>query len=1746
MRLLVNAITVVAEGKMKNIQNKQATFGDRKEYIGLVIKSKPIRSILGRSKNIPHLTARALSLITIAAIVGVIAPFMLRSASAAQGDILAVRIVGESNRNGWVAEIDLDSMGTGGTYDMGYTPATPGAQIDANAKVKFHVTSPGFDTNGNATTTTRTVYGTSSLRQPYPNQNTPDEVNGGSFTTVKVALSEFIYAGDTVTVDIGSGFYTQGGQPNSAVTGHAVTNGSTNNYPKPVGRWAWTPYERVNSDFLLEASIFHRFARDAKPLAAVKFTCTDEHSNSLSQFVTDMTKSTRTDYANTGNKVLVYATTMPIAGFTQGDSITCNFTAYPWVGNAAATLNSDLVANGGDGFAQPDERLGPFEVLNDKDGTYGAPCAIVASTGQTPVSPVTASTWVYSSCAAAEAAYAGDNTLAYSNIGLAAQAIKVYNNANHGHNDPGGGTIELQAQNYSTPGTALGATMGAQKTWLTVQPASNVPCQTPVINANTNAPLNSQKVKYSCISTLSTTGNTFRGNTALSDILWLDRMKLNSTEGSPIRYWKTMYATDNTIDALSRGFQGFFSSATWPPSLVRGNNYTPLNSAVGAPLSATLQTILGNKNIRVDGVYANNAPRQISDNAVMAFNSVTNSDNGTPEIYIMSNSHTQFTKGIAVVQNVVEAANSSQPIVAIENMGGSDSINNLIFWHNTTRGQRSNVAYAADGDHCSSPLPFFSNWTWKYNIESNNNRVDEDRSDHGCPADGNRIGNWSMTYMVGGAGNALAAGNGPSWSAPDYYGLFTVGVPANAGFVNDKSSTTYGGAGGGGGDYPLTASPSLLNTIPAGQAVLPYDLDGNARLNNGSGAPGVYEYASAGPSTPPTITSAAYDAATGTLAVTGTDLTGSAGSNNDIVANKFTITGEGGAAYTLTDTANVDISSGTSFTLTLSATDRAAVNQTIVNKNGTSSTGGTTYNLAAADDWDTGAESSEDISDTTGNGITASNVAVPTITSAAYNAATGALVVTGTGLTSRSGANNDIIADHFTLTGEGGAGYSYSLTNTPNVEISSSTSFTLMLSAADRADVNRFIINKNGTSSTSGNTYNLAAAEDWAAGADVAVVTADTSGNGITASNVAAPTISSALYDSSTGVLVVTGANLLELAGADKDIVANKFTLRGEGGATYTLTNTSNVDIVTATNFTLTLSTTDRTSVNTILNNNGTTSSDGTTYNLAAGEDWAAGADSAVVTADTTGNGITVSNDLPTVTDANISIAGSTGNGDTYIIGDTVTATWNNTAGGDNNNGIVGVTVDFTEFGGGAAVVASNSSGTWTASYTLPAGSIEATGRNVRVTATNSTGSVTAADTTNASIDNQAPTLISTIPADGASNIAANSSLTLNFSSVVNAGTGNIVLRRSADNSVVQSFNVASDISGSGTSSIVANPVTDLANNTGYYVEVGATAIRDAAGNTYAGISGATSWNFTTVATSSDTCTWTGSTSNNWSVGTNWTGCDNGGVPEPGDSLVFPENATNKTTDNNLTSAAYGNITVSGNGYTLNGNALTVTGTLQITGDNNTWDADVTSTPIRVDSGTLVYNGQTSASFIVASGATLKGTGTVGAASIAGTLAPGHSPGCMTLASLTLTGTLTAEIDGATACSEYDQITVTGTANLSGGNLQLVLGYTPDVGTAFTIIQAASISGTFNGIADGSYVSANGLNFQVDYTGTTVTLTRVGSLPDNTVPIEVGDSSGGSLAGTGLDQHIVLFIGATLVAAGAWMMIAHRGSILHL
>ncbi|MFN6053153.1 MAG: Ig-like domain-containing protein, partial [Planctomycetia bacterium] len=117
-------------------------------------------------------------------------------------------------------------------------------------------------------------------------------------------------------------------------------------------------------------------------------------------------------------------------------------------------------------------------------------------------------------------------------------------------------------------------------------------------------------------------------------------------------------------------------------------------------------------------------------------------------------------------------------------------------------------------------------------------------------------------------------------------------------------------------------------------------------------------------------------------------------------------------------------------------------------------------------------------------------------------------------------------------------------------------------------------------------------------------------------------------------------------------------------------------------------------------------------------------------------------------------------------------------------------------------------------------------------------------------IDLGAPTLVTLSPADNATNLVPPTTLVMTFNEDMAKGvTGTIVIKKTSDNSTVETFNVATSsrvmITGS---KVTLNPATTLDYGTGYYVTVDSTALTDTAGNTYAGLSQATDWNFTTLS----------------------------------------------------------------------------------------------------------------------------------------------------------------------------------------------------------------------------------------------------------------------------------------------------------
>ncbi len=194
------------------------------------------------------------------------------------------------------------------------------------------------------------------------------------------------------------------------------------------------------------------------------------------------------------------------------------------------------------------------------------------------------------------------------------------------------------------------------------------------------------------------------------------------------------------------------------------------------------------------------------------------------------------------------------------------------------------------------------------------------------------------------------------------------------------------------------------------------------------------------------------------------------------------------------------------------------------------------------------------------------------------------------------------------------------------------------------------------------------------------------------------------------------------------------------------------------------------------------------------------------------------------------------------------------------------------------------------------------------------------------------------------------------------------------------------------------------------------------------------------------TSTWTGTVSNNWFTAGNWS-CS--AVPNTASDVLIPSGTPFSPVIGAGTAQVH-NLTIN-SGATLTNNA-----TLNMNGGGS-----VTSAGTYTGTGTFT-------------GAVYSNNG--------GIVAPGGSPGCMVFGAgyTNGTGTEVIEIGGTTACTQYDQLQVTGTATLSGTlDVQLYLGYTPSCGESYKIMTSTTLVGTF-----GAYnfpALPAGLNWNIQY-----------------------------------------------------------------
>jgi autotransporter-associated beta strand protein len=222
------------------------------------------------------------------------------------------------------------------------------------------------------------------------------------------------------------------------------------------------------------------------------------------------------------------------------------------------------------------------------------------------------------------------------------------------------------------------------------------------------------------------------------------------------------------------------------------------------------------------------------------------------------------------------------------------------------------------------------------------------------------------------------------------------------------------------------------------------------------------------------------------------------------------------------------------------------------------------------------------------------------------------------------------------------------------------------------------------------------------------------------------------------------------------------------------------------------------------------------------------------------------------------------------------------------------------------------------------------------------------------------PTLVSVNPTNGSSNVVISSNLIATFSETIVKGTGNITLKNLSDATDTVISVASSEVTTSG-SVLTINPTGNLISGKNYAIWIDATAVKDVADNTFAGISNNGVWNFTTEVLP---YVWsqTAGGAQSWITGGNWLG---GVVPNPiaGDTVDF--SAVNITANTTLTLGAdrtanlwkFGDTSGTQTWTVNSGNSMILAGTTPtihtVTGTTLNNVVDGTQGILKTGSGTL-------------------------------------------------------------------------------------------------------------------------------------------------------------------------------------------------
>lgn len=748
----------------------------------------------------------------------------------AAGDILSVTIGDE----GWFIDVVVEGFTTGATYDFGLVGGTPTALTPY-----LTVVSEGYDAAGVLGTISRKVYLTLPLRQAYPAQASLQESASGGNLTVRVSLAEFVYdddraggagtSGTDPVLTAPVGWITSGGVKSNPATVTAV-NSSTLPYPKVIASWARPDRERLTTaEVKLSAVAFHQHPRNRRPVAAVKFAATNGTQNATQIITAPQVDGTYAD----ATPVVEYLGTVPLTGFADDTLVTCDFTAYPWVGdeNSVATTTAAVDA---------DEYTGKlprqYYVL-DTDGSRGYPIVVVSPAGNDAL--------LYTDAVKASDTQGNRDAAALTPVATLGRAMRLlydHNNAVNGRANPqggtiyitGGGTLEVMGTIPSTPTTVVGNAW----TWTTVKPLPGGAAPTLIPDATGGDRAQVAKgVKWS--------GCTFERS---ADAYWLRTGGTATFRTLAIDCTFRDTRASNTYGSLMVDVGApWFVRCAFEKVIAAGNTrprYRGCSAAAGYSFGQLLLHIGGNFTHDATpppgNVFANpSSQANDAEGAILAFSRFYKLSRQLGAWFQLAG--VAYTQGAAIVQNLVELLDTTgAPAVFMSGDGTTSSTRDCIIWHNTVAGQRVNLFYNDSG---TAKTPHLGHGARLNAFDYYAHKGDLFNAPTGGQS-GGRTGGWAVDNGVLNGGNRNQRGELAFQQRFPGLGSLrgTSQSPLILDFVDDRSFRT---TNTGGGDYRPRATSALLEV--EAEQMFAYDIAGATRAPvDAAGA-----YAALDPKAPP-------------------------------------------------------------------------------------------------------------------------------------------------------------------------------------------------------------------------------------------------------------------------------------------------------------------------------------------------------------------------------------------------------------------------------------------------------------------------------------------------------------------------------------------------------------------------------------------------------------------------------------------------------------------------------------------------------------------------------------------------------------------------------------------------------------------------------------------------------------------------------------------------------------------------------